>query len=175
MVLVYSSFFILIYLFLAVLGLCCYMGFSLIAGSRGYSSMRCSSFLLQGILLLKSIGSRAPSLSSCGVCACVLSCFCCVWLLETSWTVDHQAPLSMEFSRQEYWSGLPLPSPGDFPNSGIEPRCPKLKPPGKPTVVVAHGLNSCGSPAPEHRLNSYDQCAELLCGMWDLPGSGIEL
>ena len=39
----------------------------------------------------------------------------------TSWTVDHQAPLSMGFPRQEYWSGLPFPSPGDLPNPGIEP------------------------------------------------------
>ena len=38
------------------------------------------------------------------------------------WTVACQAPLSMEFSRQEYWSGLPFPSPGDLPNPGIEPR-----------------------------------------------------
>ena len=50
-----------------------------------------------------------------------------------------QAPLSMEFSRQEYWRKLPLPSPGDFPNPGIEPRSPALQadsllpePPGKP-------------------------------------------
>ena len=39
----------------------------------------------------------------------------------TSWTVAHQAPLSMGFPRQEYWSGLPFPSPGDLPNPGIEP------------------------------------------------------
>ena len=39
---------------------------------------------------------------------------------------------------------------------------------------MAQRLNSCGSPAPEHRLSSYSQCAELLRGMWDLPGSGIE-
>ena len=38
-----------------------------------------------------------------------------------------QAPLSMEFSRQEYWSGLPFPSPGDLPNPGIEPRYPELQ------------------------------------------------
>ena len=37
------------------------------------------------------------------------------------WTVAHQVPLSMEFSRQEYWSGLPFPSPEDLPNPGIEP------------------------------------------------------
>ena len=39
----------------------------------------------------------------------------------TPWTIAHQAPLSMEFSEQEYWSGLPLPSPGDAPDPGIEP------------------------------------------------------
>ena len=43
-----------------------------------------------------------------------------VQLFETPWTVAYQAPLSIEFSRQEYWSGLPFPSPGDLPNPGIE-------------------------------------------------------
>ena len=43
------------------------------------------------------------------------------------WTVAHQAPVSMGFSRQEYWSGLALPSPGDLPNPGIEPRSPALQ------------------------------------------------
>ena len=42
--------------------------------------------------------------------------------LETSWTVACQAPLSMGFSRQEYWSGLPFPSPGNLPDPGIEPK-----------------------------------------------------
>ena len=46
--------------------------------------------------------------------------------LVTPWTVAHQALLSMGFSRQEYWSGLPFPSPGDLPNPGIEPRSPAL-------------------------------------------------
>ena len=57
------------------------------------------------------------------------------------WTVAYQAPPSMVFSRQEYWSGLPLPSPGDLPNPGMEPRSPALQadaltsePPGKPSV-----------------------------------------
>ena len=40
----------------------------------------------------------------------------------TLWIATYQAPLSTEFSRQEYWSGLPFPSPGDLPNPGIEPR-----------------------------------------------------
>ena len=52
--------------------------------------------------------------------ACMLSHFSQVQLFVTSWTVAHHAPLSMGFSRQEYWSGLPFPSPGDLPNLGIE-------------------------------------------------------
>ena len=55
------------------------------------------------------------------------------------WTVAHQAPLSMAFSRQEYWSGLPHPSPGDLPNPGIE-----LEPPMSPalqadSLPLSHG------------------------------------
>ena len=53
--------------------------------------------------------------------ACVLSGFSRVWLFATLWTVDLLAPLSMGFSRQEYWSGWPCPPPGDLPNPGIEP------------------------------------------------------
>ena len=49
-----------------------------------------------------------------------------VRLFETLWTVAHHAPLSMGFSRQEYWSGLPFPSPEDLPDPGIEPRSPAL-------------------------------------------------
>ena len=62
-----------------------------------------------------------------------------VQLFATPWTVAHQASPSMGFSRQEYWSGLPFPSPGDLPNPGIEPESPALEadaltsePPGKP-------------------------------------------
>ena len=57
----------------------------------------------------------------------------------TVWSVAHQTPLSMGFFRQEYWSGLPFPSPGDRPNLGVEPGSPALQadslpsePPGKP-------------------------------------------
>ena len=63
----------------------------------------------------------------------------CVRLFATPWTVAYQASLSMGFSRQEYCSGLPFPSPGDLPNPGIEPGSPALQadvltsePPGKP-------------------------------------------
>ena len=62
-----------------------------------------------------------------------------VQLFATPWTVAYQATPSMGFSRQEYWSGLPFPSPGDMPNQGIEPWSPALQadtltsePPGKP-------------------------------------------
>ena len=53
--------------------------------------------------------------------------FNCVQLFATLWTVVHQAPLSMGFSRQEYWSGLLCPPPGDLPDPGIEPGSPALK------------------------------------------------
>ena len=60
-------------------------------------------------------------------------------LFATAWNVAYQASPSMGFSRQEYWSGLPFPSPGDLPDPGIEPRSPALqadalpyKLPGKP-------------------------------------------
>ena len=51
----------------------------------------------------------------------------CVGLFATPWTVAYQAPTSMGFSRQEYWSGSPFPSPGDLPKPGIKPRSPALK------------------------------------------------
>ena len=48
-------------------------------------------------------------------------------LFVTPWTVAHQALLSMEFSRQEYWGGLPFPPPGDLPDQGIKPGSPALQ------------------------------------------------
>ena len=52
--------------------------------------------------------------------ACMLSHFSHTYLFATPWTVARQAPLSLGFSRQEYWSGLPFPPPGDLPDPGIE-------------------------------------------------------
>ena len=64
-------------------------------------------------------------------------------------TVAHQAPLSAEFSRQEYWSGLQFPPPGDLPNSGTEPRFPALQvdslpsePPGKSFYILHSNVDS---------------------------------
>ena len=68
---------------------------------------------------------------------CVLSHFSRVLLFMTLWTVARQASLSTGFLRQEYWSGLPFPTPGDLPDPRIEPTSPEspaLQAPGKPTV-----------------------------------------
>ena len=76
----------------------------------------------------------------------------------TPWTVACQAPLSMGFPRQEYWSGLPCPPPGDLSNSGIKPKSPEAptlagrffttEPPGKPTIIIDKNSKQC----PEHRI-----------------------
>ena len=65
-----------------------------------------------------------------------------VQLSATPWTIPLQVPLSMEFPRQEYWSGLPFPPPADLPNPGIKPRSLALQmdslpsePPGKPQYI----------------------------------------
>ena len=75
-----------------------------------------------------------------------------VRLFATPWTEAHQAPPSMGFSRQEYWSGLAFPSPGDLPDPGIESRCPALQadtltpePPGKPKFYKATLSTTFGS------------------------------
>ena len=60
-------------------------------------------------------------------CACVLSRSSCVQLFATLWTVARQGPLSMGFSRQEYWSGLPFPSPGHLPDPGLTLGSPALQ------------------------------------------------
>ena len=57
------------------------------------------------------------------VYSCVLGHFSCVQLFATQWTVGHHAPLFMGFSRQEYWSSLPCPPPGDLLHPGIFPTC----------------------------------------------------
>ena len=71
-----------------------------------------------------------------------------VQLLATPWTVGHQAPPSVGFPRQEYWSGLPFPSPGDLPDPGIEPWSPAPQAdsllselPGKPSAYTVRDVN----------------------------------
>ena len=89
-------------------------------------------------------------LSSILSTTCMLSHFSCVRLFGTLWTVAHQAPLSMGFSRQVYWSGLPFPPPDSLPEPEIEPAslvslawhaCSlPLAPPGKPYYCYTYTL-----------------------------------
>ena len=69
--------------------------------------------------------------TDCVLCVCVCECahvhtLSRASLFATPWTIAHQTPLSIEFSRQEYWSGLPFPSPRDLPHLGIKPTSPML-------------------------------------------------
>ena len=85
------------------------------------------------------------------VCVCVCACACAQSCL-TSWTVARQVPLSMGFSRQEYWSGLPLPPAGNFPN-------PETEPVSLSSPTLAGGFFSTVPPGKPHR---YSQ----LCGAY---------
>ena len=87
----------------------------------------------------------------------MLSRFSHVQLFVTLWTVVCQAPLSMGFSRQEYWSGLPFLSPGDLPDPGIEPRSPALE---AGAWIAMVSSNSIGSVLTE---SGY---AQLLSHVW---------
>ena len=105
----------------------------------------------------------------------------CPTLCVTSWTLAHQALLSMGFSRQEYWSGLPCASPRDLPNTGIEPRSPALQVdslpaelPGKPWKPL-HGVTRKGKgtslasrSCPVYILRR--KCPRILCYLpWESP------
>ena len=78
----------------------------------------------------------------------------CVQFFVTPWTVAHQVPLSMGYSRQEYWSGLPFPPPGDLPDPGVEPASPHCmqiltaEPPGKVYLYPASVSEPLWSQAP---------------------------
>ena len=69
--------------------------------------------------------------------------------LVTPWTVALQAPLSMGFPRQEYWNELPLPSPGDLPDPGIEPRSPALQADSLLTELLWQEASVASSPVPD--------------------------
>ena len=98
------------------------------------------------------------------VCVCILSCFSHVCLFATLWTVACQAPLSMGFSRQEFWSGLLCSPPGDLPNPGIDSHLLcllhwlvgslPLAPPGKPHVCVCVCVCVCVQTAVSHSMNN---------------------
>ena len=104
------------------------MGFPSKSTGVGYHFLLRGIFLIQGSdphLLHWQADSLPVSHQGCLVLVCwLLSRFSCVQLLVTPWTVALQAPLYMEFSRQEYWSWLPFPPPEDLLNPGIEPASP---------------------------------------------------
>ena len=110
-----------------------------------------------------------------------------VRLFATPWTVVYQASPSMGFSRPEYWSGLPFPSPGDLPDPRIEPKSPALqadalpsKPPGKPLMcrlkirtesVLSHFLKALTGSASVHCELDYTELEHLYgwfigCHLW---------
>ena len=97
-----------------------------------FSCVFVSSFSKVGICLrntlqfdLSKTGAKHEIIAL--LCTCVLICFRCVQHFGTPWTVAHHSLLSMGFPRQEYWSGLPCPPPGDLLNPGIEPVAPSLQ------------------------------------------------
>ena len=103
------------------------------------------------------------------VCVCVLSCFSCVRLFSMLWTIAHQASLSMGFFRQEYWSGLPCPSPGIIPTQGLslsllcllhwQAGSLLLASPEKPNIAILFSRSVVSDPLQPHGL----QHARLPC------------
>ena len=100
----------------------------------------------------------------------MLRLFSHVHLCANVWPVARQVPLSMGFSRQEYWSGLPRPPPGDIPNPGIEPRSPALQvdslpsePPGKLKNTRVGSLSLLQRTFPTQELNpGLPHCRQIL-------------
>ena len=97
------------------------------------------------------------------MCVCVLVA---QLFFATPWTVALQASWCMGFPRQEYWSGLPFPSPGDLPHPGIEPGSPALQvdslpsePPGKPCVCVCVCVYEVFAFNESMRISSADSCS----------------
>ena len=107
-----------------------------------------------GILQARTLELVAISFSNAWKWKVKLKSLSHVWLFVTPGTVAHQAPQSMEFSRQEYWSGLPFPSPGDLPNPGTEPGSPTLK--GRCfTIWATREALTTGNPVCSLSLESY--------------------
>ena len=116
--------------------------------------------------LSNAIHSHSPLLFRCSVMSNSV----------TPWSVACQAPLSMEFSRQEYWSGLPFSSPGDLLDPGIEPVSPALadslppEPPGKPLLTIKGGNHSWpwvdkGGGISAWSVKAWER-RPLGCGLW---------
>ena len=100
--------------------------------------------------------------------------YCCLVAKSIPWTVALQAPLSMGFLRQEYWSGLPFPSPGDLPHPGIQPASPALaggffttEPPEKPSSWCLEDVSGRREKKCGHTLGAKTGCGQQ-------QGSGIQ-
>ena len=119
-------------------------------------AMVCNRLALGGLTAVCPWDNLSGEKASCpnsffiNMQVCVLSCFSHFRLCATPWTVAHQAPLSVEFSRQESWSGLPFLSPGDLPKPAIKPGSPPLQAdslpselPGKPKMQVPNSQIQC--------------------------------
>ena len=93
-------------------------------------------------------------------------------LFVIPWAIAHQASLCMEFSRQEYWSGLPFPSPGDLPNRGIEPGSPALQAdslPTEPPEKPRRAINRPHRPLIKGFYSAGHRCNGL---RWEVPWNG---
>ena len=126
-----------------------YLGLKLILGIW----INCFNFLFHsdnGDFAVKVTLKHKASLLLISLAVVVVQSLSHVRFFATLWTVARQAPLSMEFFRQEYWSGLPFPSPGDLPDPGIEQTSPALagrffttEPLGKPCVQYKRKFTIC--------------------------------
>ena len=128
-------------------------------------------------LLLKGSGPKKQKLKTQLRCHDMCKTVCVCWLLShvqlflTAWTVAHQAPLSMGFSRQEYWRGFPFPSPEDLPKPGIEARSPALQADSLPSELSEKSLKHCISckldyfspgPVPREEMHLFKIMANVL-------------
>ena len=104
----------------------------------------------------------------CYLCLVYCYCYCLVAILVanyfvTPWTVTCQTPLPTSFPRQEYWSGLPFPSPGDLPNPGIEPGSPALEADALPSEPPGKSKGRRKTPLTEKVSKNVEDIAQLLC------------
>ena len=114
-----------------------------------------------------------PTAFQASVCVCTHACTAVSQLFATPWTVAHQAPLSMEFSRQEYPDRLPFPSPGDLPDPGIEVM-------SLASATLTGGLSNLQPPSPDRLfhlqniLGTHPLCTSFLApGLVSLLQSGL--
>ena len=118
-----------IWIYLITGSLCCLMAFVQFRFPHTLYlvSTNLTSFSMSFLVCFWGIFDPLNFVNSCCTTWSEVKLFSCVWLFATPWTVAYQAPPSLGFSRQEYWSGLPFPFPGDLPNPVIEPGSPVLQ------------------------------------------------